>query len=223
MKRIFVPTQGIEDWKRGLAEPDKQWREGFSAHALASSWESDQGMPKEILDCFTVSGIARFATIELFAAFPEYQVDLPPLGARPSQNDIFAIAFDAQADLVTITVEGKKEEAFGPTIKEWQLSDSPGKQSRLAFLCEQLGFKDTIDLAIRYQLLHRTASTIIEAKRLKARSAVMIVQSFSSEKRWFNDYSAFLKVFGQTAVPGRLMLLQSMNGLDLYSGWVTSS
>lgn len=222
MKRIFVPSQGIDDWKHGLAQPDKQWKAGYSAHALASSWEAAQGMPKEVLGCFMDSGITRFSTIELLAAFLEYQVDLPPLGARPSQNDIFAIALDAQADLVTLMVEGKKDETFGPTIAEWQMSDSSGKQARMSFLCEQLGFKGVIDPAVRYQLLHRTASAIIEGKRFKARSAVTIVQSFSPERRWFDDYSAFLKAFGQTAVPGRLISLGSMNGLDLYSGWVTS-
>jgi hypothetical protein len=46
MKRIFVPSQGIEDWKCGLAEPESNGRQAI---ALASSWEAAQGMPKEIL------------------------------------------------------------------------------------------------------------------------------------------------------------------------------
>jgi hypothetical protein len=223
MKKIFVPSHGIEDWKRGLAEPEKQWKAGYSAHALASSWEAAQGMPKEVRACFAESGYSRFATMELLAAFPEYQVDLPPVGGRPSQNDIFAIALDAQNDLLAIMIEGKKEETFGPTIAEWKMSDSSGKQTRLAFLCEQLGFQSTIDLSLRYQLLHRSASALIQAKRFKAKSAVMIVQSFSGERRWFDDYSAFVKAFGRTAGRGELTLLTTINGLDFYSGWVTTS
>ncbi|GAB4582074.1 MAG: hypothetical protein Fur0022_48270 [Anaerolineales bacterium] len=51
-------------------------------------------------------------------------------------------------------------------------------------------------LNIRYQLLHRTASAIIEAKQLNARYAMMIVHSFSTEHKWFSDYQDFLDLFG---------------------------
>ena len=57
MKRIFVPSQGIDDWKRGLAKPEKQRKAGYSAHALASSWEAAHGMPEEVLACFKYSGL----------------------------------------------------------------------------------------------------------------------------------------------------------------------
>ncbi len=223
MKRIFVPTQNVEDWKRGLAEPDKQWKAGYSAHALASSWEIAQGIPKEVLACLAGSGMAKFQHLELLAAFPEYQVALPPPGAPPSQSDIFALALDADHELLAMMVEGKKDETFGPTVGEWQTTPSPGKQTRLAFLREQLGLDGDLDPAIRYQLVHRTASAIIEAKRFKAKTAVMLVQSFNPEQRWFEDYAAFVRVFGKTAPAESVMFLKNLNGLELYSGWVTTA
>ncbi len=37
-KRIFVPTRGIEDLKQLLAQPDRQWRDGYSAKSAAERW-----------------------------------------------------------------------------------------------------------------------------------------------------------------------------------------
>jgi hypothetical protein len=38
-KRILVPTQSAQDWKRLLAEPEKHWKPGYSAILMAQSWE----------------------------------------------------------------------------------------------------------------------------------------------------------------------------------------
>ena len=72
-----------------------------------------------------------------------------------------------------------------------------------------------------YQLLHRTASAIIEAKRFNASLAVMLVHSFSPENRWYEEaYKPFLELFGTSAQLNRLMLLGQPDGIPLYSGWV---
>jgi hypothetical protein len=31
MRRIFIATTGPEDWKGGLADPEKHWKKGYSA------------------------------------------------------------------------------------------------------------------------------------------------------------------------------------------------
>lgn len=36
MRRIFVPSRGADDWRQCLADPEKQWRDGYSAKCLAS-------------------------------------------------------------------------------------------------------------------------------------------------------------------------------------------
>lgn len=77
MKRIFVPTTGPDDWKRLLAEPDKQWKAGFSAKSLACRWEEADAFPSEVEALFSGSEITRFRKIELIMAFPEHQVPLP--------------------------------------------------------------------------------------------------------------------------------------------------
>ncbi len=48
---------------------------------------------------------------------------------------------------------------------------------------------DELDPGVRYQLLHRTASVVIEAKRFHATTAVMIVHSFSPELKWLESWS----------------------------------
>ncbi len=112
MSKFFLPTKNPESWKAGLADPDKQWRTGFSARALAHCWESSNGFPPEISQLFATSGAAAFRQTEFLMAFPEYKVPLLGKG-YPSQNDIFALAKAADGQLISITVEGKVAEPFG--------------------------------------------------------------------------------------------------------------
>jgi hypothetical protein len=59
-------------------------------------------------------------------------------GARPSQNDLFVLARGAQGP-VSIMVEGKVNESFGPMLGEWRDDASEGKESRLRFLLSTVG------------------------------------------------------------------------------------
>jgi len=177
MKRIFVSSTSPDAWKCLLADPEKQWRTGFSARSLAYCWESVDGFPQEIERLFTETNIPAFRGIEPLVILPEYQVPLPG-GSRPSQNDIFVLA-KAQGQLISIAVEGKVSESFGPTLAEWNPANSNGKMRRLEYLKEQLDLSQALPPLIRYQLLHRAASAVIEAHRFTAKYAVMLVHSFS--------------------------------------------
>lgn len=98
----------------------------------------------------------------MLLAIPEYKVSLPGWGAA-SQNDIFCLA-RTQHGLVSIMVEGKVNEPFGPLVKEWYIDPSSGKVKRLNFLCRTLGLDPDQVQEVRYQLLHQTAFAIVEAK-----------------------------------------------------------
>lgn len=219
MKHIFIPTTSADDWRRFLAEPEKQWRTGFSAKALAHCWEQADGFPVEIISLFSQSGVSSFRNLELLLAFPEYQVPLPG-GARPSQNDLLVMARDSDGHLVVIAVEGKVSEPFGPTLAEWNVSESTGKQERLEYIRQLLGLRDELPAHIRYQLLHRTASAVIEACRFNAHSAIMLVHSFSQEALWFKDFRDFLGLFGVQPRLNQLSWLTEFQGINLYAGWV---
>jgi len=219
MNKIFIPANKPDDWKLLLAESDKQWKTGYSAKALAYCWQEANDFPECVRNVFKNSGIELFQNIELLLAFPEYKVALPG-GIRPSQNDIFILA-KGDDQLVSITVEGKVSEPFGEKIAEWRKDSSEGKHIRLEFLLKKLGLEENeqIDI-IRYQLLHRTASAIIEGEKFKAENALMLIHSFSRSNEWFDDYSQFLTLFGLDADPDSLVFAKNINGINLYFGWV---
>ncbi|MBN2719485.1 MAG: hypothetical protein JXR72_00125, partial [Proteobacteria bacterium] len=183
MTGFYVPTKGANDWKGFLAEPGKQWKKGFSARSLAHSWEEAKGFPKEVRELFQRSKCLALEDLELLLALPEYKVPLPG-GKRASQNDIFVLAGNSKS-LVTIAVEGKVDEMFGPTLGEWFKEDSEGKKERLQFLSGLLNVNLKSHPDIRYQLVHRTASALILARSFHAKNALMLVHSFSQGNAWF--------------------------------------
>ncbi|GAI08154.1 unnamed protein product, partial [marine sediment metagenome] len=73
---------------------------------------------------------------------------------------------------------------------------------------------------IAYQLLHRTASAIIEARSFKAENALMLVHSFSQSNERFEDYSRFLALFNLKAKPDSLFFAKNIDGINLYFCWV---
>ena len=216
MNTIYIPATSADQWAQFLAEPVKQWRTGYSARTLAYSWQEAEGFPSEVREALSAS--EPFVGIKLLLALPEHQVPLPG-GSRPSQNDIWVLA-RAGTGLVSIAVEGKVAEPFGPTLAEWLDGGSAGKTARLAFLRNELGLPETVPGSVRYQLLHRTASAIIEAKRFGASHAVMLVHSFSQSHLWFEDYSAFAALLGAKVEINRITSVGQRGGVHLHLGWV---
>jgi len=214
MSKILIPSPGSDAWQQFLAEPDKQWRSGYSAKTLACCWEDCEGLPVEIGELFA----AEFNEVpELLLAIPEHKVPLPG-GTRASQIDVFALLRVAR-QTVSVAVEGKVAEPFGPTLDEWLASASDGKQSRLECLRNLLGLPADIPGDLRYQLLHRAGSAIVEANRFKTDSAAMIVHSFSPERIGFDSYSRFLEILGVAHREGALSSAMLPEGRKLYVGW----
>jgi hypothetical protein len=115
---IVVPTQGVEDWRRLLGDPEKHWRTGYSAKALAYCWEAAKGdFPRSVRNVFEDNAPDVFRSIELLLAKPEHRVPLPGRG-YPSQTDLFVLA-KCGHDLVSIAVEGKVSESFDLLASDW--------------------------------------------------------------------------------------------------------
>ncbi|MER8832878.1 hypothetical protein [Mesorhizobium sp. M0909] len=216
MVKIYLPSQGAEEWRRLLADPAKHWREGYSAMCLAKCWENAIGLPPEIARLLTSVG----PSAELLVALPEHKVPLPGSNRGDSQNDLFALA-RAGDHTVAVTIEGKVDEPFDQPLGLWLANASNGKRKRLAFICDLLGLTQPLPERIRYQLLHRTASAVIEARRFKTDAAAMIVHSFSSTRRWFEDYAAFVALFAATAEPDQLVCVRPEGAPPLYVGWAS--
>lgn len=217
MTKIYLPSPGPDGWKQFLAEPDKQWKTGYSARTLAHAWEAADGLPPEIAELFAGAPSFQGEAPELLLTIPEHKVPLPG-GRRESQNDVFALVRIGDRT-VSMAVEGKVNEPFGPTVGQWLTDASPGKRERMAFLCGTLGLTEPLPADIHYQLLHRTASAVIEADRFKTDAAAMIVYSFSPERMWFDAFERFTGLYGHSIKPGQLVEVSLPTGMPLFLGW----
>jgi hypothetical protein len=73
---------------------------------------------------------------------------------------------------------------------------------------------------VRYQLLHRTVSAIIEAKCFRIDEAVMVVHLFSKTNEWFEDYQFFLSLFGLKSGINQAVTVKLANEVNLSFAWV---
>ena len=221
MTRIYIPSSGPESWQQFLAEPEKHWKTGHSAKSLAYSWEEADGFPKEIAAALADPDITALNDTTPLLIIPEHKVPLPG-GRTESQNDVFVLG-STQSGLVSICIEGKVAESFGELISKWGPDSSPGKRKRFDYLVGLLGI-EAEDLAdIYYQLLHRTASAIIEAKRFHATTALMLVHSFSQEHMWFPEFRDFAGKLGVDADLNKIHFCGERSDVDLYIGWVVGN
>lgn len=211
----YPPSVGVRDW-RGLHK-SKHWRKFYSAYELAVSWESaDPFLPREIQAWFGGSA-------ELLAVIPEHKTPLPG-GSRPSQSD--ALAFIRhEGKIYAVAVEGKVHESFGSTVGKWRKDESDGKKKRLESIRKTLGLPKPIPDEIRYQLLHRTASAVIEAKNFHAGCAAMFVHSFAykqprEDSELFADFLSFLELFN-ISLEDKKPYTGAENGKPLYFAWVS--
>lgn len=221
MARILTFTSGPEDWQALLADPVKHWRTGYSARTLAYCWEAAEGFPSEVAEALARADQVELGELRPVLAIPEFKVPLPG-GVRPSQNDLFVLARGAKGP-VSIMVEGKVSESFGPTLGEWRGRTSRGKASRLRFLLTTLGLMKNPADSIRYQLLHRAASSVITGEQFRAAAAVMIVHSFSEQRIGWSDYKAFAALFGVDAVEGVVQKMGRDSRIPLFSAWVVGN
>jgi hypothetical protein len=219
MTRILACTTCPEDWQQFLARPDRHWRTGYSAKALAHAWEAADGLPPEIKAAMDAEPSGELRDPQAYYAVPEFKTDLPG-GLAASQTDVLVLG-RAQGGGFAMAVEGKVSESFGPTLTEWQVGMSEGKKERWAYLCSTLQILETQPGDLRYQLFHRTASAILAAKQFHCPIALVVVHSFSDRRAGFVDFAAFMKPFGLTAEPGRIGQLTAFQSPKLYAGWVT--
>jgi hypothetical protein len=191
MSRLYTPSQGVRSWRERLAEPTLHWKRGASAMELAIAWElaarTPRGLPESVARVIDAHPATKDAS--LLFGFPEHQVQLAG-GSRPSQTDLWAV-LRSDSGLVSLAVEGKAREPFGPTIDEWLRDATAGKRVRLAALRETLGVESLESSELRYQLFHRAASAVLEACRIGAQTAVLLVQSFHPASTAWADFQGF--------------------------------
>jgi hypothetical protein len=192
LPRIHLPMKRPEDVIPHLGSPT-HWQPGRSAKSAADLWFANNEIPSSVAAILGCDH--RFARAKLLDAFLERLVDLGD-GKQPSQTDVMAIV-RIDDELGILAIEAKVDETFGPTVDEWLKNgkgDDTTRQARLEHLCRTLGLMTSEVGPLRYQLIHRTASAVFEAKRYCARQAAMLVQSFCPKKSWFDDYEPWASV-----------------------------
>lgn len=223
MSRLFSEGLGPAVWRAGLADPQRHWKRGRSARELAVSWEAQRisptGLPPEIAS--TLARHPAFANPSLLFGAIEHCVVLDE-PSRPSQNDLWAILLTDNGQ-VSMAVEGKAGEEFDKTLLDW-LGPEPkaGKEKRLQFLCDTLGIRENPHSELRYQLFHRAASAVIEARRWRVPTALMLVQSFAESRSSWSDFHAFAGSLEMSADRNAVFGGRDLKGVALYLAWVDS-
>ena len=224
MNRLFVPTMGPSDWRRLLADPGKQWVEAKSAYEAAVSWEAARKTPRGIPPSLAavLDSNEHFRDASLLLGIPEHQVALKG-GGHASQTDFWAL-ISAPIGVVSTAIEAKAGEPFDKTVRNWIAGAKPnsGKPDRLKQLCELLRIAEPDAMECRYQLMHRPAAAILEAKRFQLTSALFLVQAFGPNEDSFRDYLAWAKLLGVAAGDGALQEAGKYDGVTLWVGWVSS-
>jgi hypothetical protein len=201
IRRLHVPLVQPEDIVPHLAKQEAHWKAGYSAQELAIAWAgAGSRFPTRVRQVLDTA--PEYIGAELIDGFFEREVELQSPG-RNSQTDLMVVA-GLLDELAIIAVEGKVEESFAGFVSEW--NDSPGKQTRLEHLCRTLQLDPASVGGLRYQLFHRTASAIYEAKRYRCPHALMLVHSFSLAHRWFEDFAAFRPSDANARVISRSLL-----------------
>ena len=222
MSRLVVPTMGPSDWRRLLANPATQWRHSKSAYESAVAWEaartSLRGLPPAI--AAVLDSEPAFLEASLLLGVPEHQVDLRG-GGHASQTDFWAL-FGTSTGVTSVAVEAKAGESFDRPVSEWlaDASERSGKPERLAQLCDMLEISHNDSLLLRYQLMHRPAAALLEAKRFKLSSALFLVHAFGNNQSSFDDYRAWAARLGVEAQANRLHRVGVRFGAEFWIGWV---
>jgi hypothetical protein len=224
MTWLYLPARdpriAEEEWRQAVGG---KWHHGKSAHAIAHRWFGPRRFPDEIAAALATN--ERLSGMEPLVALVEHEVPLAGRGPA-SHNDLLVIGRQNSGELAIVAVEGKVSERFGnDNVEEWLGAGGQNRRTRIAHVCAELGLSvdETVN-PIRFQLLHRTASAVIEARRFNAPDALMLVHSFSETDEWFDDYSLFSRTIGASEIArGRVVEAREVDGIRLSLGWISGA
>jgi hypothetical protein len=210
---LMVPEDIIDHLGRG----QDHWKPGRSAYELAYSWYDAGGIPPTVRALLDSQPLYRGA--QMIDGFFERTVNLGTRGAD-SQTDLMVIAA-IEPGLAAIAIEGKAGEPFGPLVAEWN-TGTAGRVQRLAGLCATLGLEPAKVGDLRYQLFHRAAAAVYEAKRYRGRHALFVVQSFAEHMSAnFDDFARFAAAVGfGPVIKGVISEPKICDGVALRVAWV---
>jgi hypothetical protein len=223
MPQLFFGPDGTalhkpEDVIRFLGKGEEHWKKERSAYQAAYSWFLAEDLPPSVRNILKDDPVLSGAVLQ--KAVFEKRTRLDAHG-RDSQTDILAHLGTDKGKAI-LGIEAKVDESFGPLVHEWN-DYGTGKLRRLVGLLECLEFKSIPIGGLRYQLFHRTAAALIEARKEGARDAAMIVQSFDTKQTGLDDFVAFAEAFGTPiSEAGRLSQPKRLGDVTIRLGWTNN-
>jgi hypothetical protein len=204
----FKQLRKIDDWPDIVGR--KNWRAKASAYELAHSWHESSGLPAPISTAIQLAGHRVLHGLTLDLCVVEKPVFLDTRIA-PSMTDLMGYGRNEKGEEIVIAVEGKADEPFALPVRAWVKGDSlnppvtatdrPTRLRRLEFLSKHLGHAIPSDSPLRYQLLHRTVSAVLEAQLHGAAAALVLVHSFGPDAgENFVDFRDFVRKLGGDTV-----------------------
>jgi len=179
-----------------------QWKDGASAKELARAWTRGGApfVPRELSALF--ASHPATTGLVLSTAYAEHVTPLPVGPEREGRNhDLLALGV-AGGRKVVIGIEAKAAEPLGSEVGPYRreaearnamlVPDEQGviDESRRSFIPERIhdcalkvfgnNVPESLD-SLRYQVLHASAATILEAERRGGDLAVFLVQQFAGD------------------------------------------
>lgn len=138
--------------------------------------------------------------------------------ARPRPTQTFWRFAGMNLGLAYLRSRQRFSRIFGPLVGEKRISASENQQIRLDFLHRLLRVEH-FDDAIRYQLLHRTASALLTAIDFHAATAVMLVHAFDTPADRKIHFTSFCQAMGASEVAPDLFMVPGFSTPSLYLAW----
>jgi len=183
--------ESLQDWgAKGAPKRPGQWKRGRSAMELARAWlpaVAAGELPVEVRALLDSRAQLREFQPETVSA--EHLTRLDSFRGEGRNHDLLLVG-SAAAGRTVVAVEGKADEPFSDTIaatlKKALKRNGSNAPTRVRQLCAAIiGVNDDEQLldakgigGIRYQLVHATAGTLIEAEAANAVQAVLLIHEF---------------------------------------------
>jgi hypothetical protein len=178
----------VDDWfaKAPPKQGARHWKDYRSAKELAKSWfATPSAGPPEDLPSFLRRSFPP-GDVVLTDGYPECVIPLDRFRGEKRNADLVVLG-TAGSQKLLVSIEAKADEPFGDQLVgeyyyHGRASPCSNVPTRIAALTRAFfnGDPDLRTRSLRYQLLHATAGTLIEAKRRHAQIAVFLVHEFIS-------------------------------------------
>lgn len=219
MARLHLPMRRPEDVIPFLGKQDLHWKEGRSAKLLIEQWFAAGGLPTSVSALLDRSG--PFKGARMLEGWPERETELPWGRGKPTQTDLLALLKLANGELAVLGVEAKVDETLGPLVSSWLAEGGENRLARLTGLCALFGLAPDDTYAMRYQVLHRVAGSVLEAQRFGCSRAVVLVQSWCPKRTGLPDFQAFARALGLSLEADAISDPIEIGGIETRIGWVT--